>query len=181
LAKKNERHSRSTKFEIDMNSQLTFLDMSSPKKYLGTRRKQKCSQCSGIALRCLRFQRLCLGPKELALLCDDCYPSFLSGIMGKCQCDYCGNVIYKDPHITTCIIVRLPTKAVVLTCSKKCEKRNRKEMVAESASYVCENCGKKESTMSRCSKCGIARYCSRECQVKNWPEHKRKCVKSSRS
>ena len=27
----------------------------------------------------------------------------------------------------------------------------------------------------RCSRCHSERYCGRECQVKHWPEHKRRC------
>mmetsp|Transcript_4735 Transcript_4735/g.5458 ORF Transcript_4735/g.5458 Transcript_4735/m.5458 type:complete len:248 (+) Transcript_4735:84-827(+) len=35
---------------------------------------------------------------------------------------------------------------------------------------VCFNCGKSEgkTKLLRCSKCQVARYCSRECQVANW-------------
>ena len=34
-------------------------------------------------------------------------------------------------------------------------------------------CGAKTST--KCGGCGVARYCSRECQKKDWPRHKTKC------
>jgi sulfatase maturation enzyme AslB (radical SAM superfamily) len=39
------------------------------------------------------------------------------------------------------------------------------------ASPVCFNCGKEESEtlkLNRCSKCHVATYCSKECQVANW-------------
>lgn len=33
---------------------------------------------------------------------------------------------------------------------------------------VCFGCGKQAEKLSRCSKCQVASYCSRECQVSNW-------------
>ena len=32
-----------------------------------------------------------------------------------------------------------------------------------------------DNRMSKCKKCELARYCSRECQKKSWPEHVNKC------
>ena len=29
--------------------------------------------------------------------------------------------------------------------------------------------------MKKCSRCGDARYCNRQCQKKDWPVHKKKC------
>lgn len=28
-----------------------------------------------------------------------------------------------------------------------------------------------------CGKCMVAKYCSKECQKENWPEHKSQCIK----
>ncbi|KAF9228361.1 hypothetical protein BS17DRAFT_773573 [Gyrodon lividus] len=39
----------------------------------------------------------------------------------------------------------------------------------------CQLCGK-EGGLSVCSRCKIVKYCSRECQVKDWKEHKKGCV-----
>lgn len=39
----------------------------------------------------------------------------------------------------------------------------------------CCVCGKQGKL--RCSKCGIARYCDRQCQRAHWPDHKRVCDK----
>ncbi|PRP85944.1 zinc finger MYND domain-containing protein 10 [Planoprotostelium fungivorum] len=43
--------------------------------------------------------------------------------------------------------------------------------------HVCLTCGLKNPG-KRCSKCSAAAYCSRECQVKDWPTHKRICKPS---
>lgn len=38
----------------------------------------------------------------------------------------------------------------------------------------CAKCGKYAT--DRCSRCNIARYCSRECQKEDWKEHKKRCI-----
>lgn len=39
----------------------------------------------------------------------------------------------------------------------------------------CNACGKKILKRKVCKRCNIATYCSKECQVKDWPEHKKEC------
>jgi hypothetical protein len=45
----------------------------------------------------------------------------------------------------------------------------------------CRNCGKVKSdegaNLLRCSRCGIAKYCSAKCQRADWKEHKKLCLK----
>lgn len=40
---------------------------------------------------------------------------------------------------------------------------------------LCGNCNKKAD--KKCSKCEVVYYCCRECQVENWPVHKKQCGK----
>ena len=42
-------------------------------------------------------------------------------------------------------------------------------------SATCENCKGREKKMMVCGQCRQAYYCSRECQKKNWKEHKKIC------
>lgn len=42
-------------------------------------------------------------------------------------------------------------------------------------SYPCNDCGKEGE--KQCARCGDAFYCSRECQVRDWPKHKPACHK----
>ena len=37
------------------------------------------------------------------------------------------------------------------------------------------------TSLRRCTGCGINHYCSKECQLKNWPEHKAFCKVASRA
>lgn len=39
----------------------------------------------------------------------------------------------------------------------------------------CNACKKKILEKKVCGNCNIATYCSKECQVKDWPEHKKEC------
>ena len=56
------------------------------------------------------------------------------------------------------------------------------EQMAEHVCHYCFNMvvrdktGKGMTTLLRCSSCKFARYCSRECQKKAWPSHKKECM-----
>lgn len=41
--------------------------------------------------------------------------------------------------------------------------------------FCCHLCGKKEKTMKYCSRCFYTTYCSKECQIIDWPKHKTIC------
>jgi hypothetical protein len=45
------------------------------------------------------------------------------------------------------------------------------------ACYMCVQCSQPIAKPKRCKSCGIARYCSRECQVAHWDTHKFPCKK----
>ena len=45
----------------------------------------------------------------------------------------------------------------------------------EPKSRVCERCKGKEHKMMVCGRCRKAHYCSRECQKKDWKQHKQSC------
>ncbi|KAJ3100925.1 hypothetical protein HDU96_010186 [Phlyctochytrium bullatum] len=40
---------------------------------------------------------------------------------------------------------------------------------------LCFHCGLRAEGMKKCSKCKVVQYCSRECQVEDWKEHKQIC------
>lgn len=43
--------------------------------------------------------------------------------------------------------------------------------------FICRTCEKRAKDLKQCSRCKIAHYCSTECQVKNWQQHKEICKK----
>lgn len=47
--------------------------------------------------------------------------------------------------------------------------------VASDTAKSCRTCAKTAS-FKLCSRCQIARYCSRECQLQDWPTHKQTCL-----
>lgn len=40
---------------------------------------------------------------------------------------------------------------------------------------ICDYCKSEKNDLKICSKCKLCRYCDKECQVKDWPVHKRRC------
>jgi ankyrin repeat protein len=53
------------------------------------------------------------------------------------------------------------------------------EKILNKITSECELCGCSTKRLSKCSRCEKARYCSRECQVKDYKKHKKECVQSS--
>ncbi|KAI6115235.1 hypothetical protein EDD16DRAFT_1794548 [Pisolithus croceorrhizus] len=47
---------------------------------------------------------------------------------------------------------------------------------ADSALTKCVGCGKGGIPLSACARCKKAKYCSKDCQVKDWKAHKKNCV-----
>jgi len=50
---------------------------------------------------------------------------------------------------------------------------------AKKAARVCQLCGKEAEKMKKCSVCRLVRYCSQECQLEDWKEHKKSCKKAA--
>ena len=52
--------------------------------------------------------------------------------------------------------------------------QSRKKRMESQGYYICSHCFKKGKIL-HCGKCGAGGYCSKECQVAHWPEHKKVC------
>lgn len=71
-------------------------------------------------------------------------------------------------------------------CTKTClkivkELYNNQLFIKANNNYVkasiCYSCNQPYEKLFRCSKCCVSRYCSKECQANDWPEHKKICIK----
>ena len=62
---------------------------------------------------------------------------------------------------------------------KEEEEGGKEEGNTKKAARVCENCDKETSKMQKCSRCRLVRYCSRDCQLADWKEHKKACKKAA--
>ena len=71
-------------------------------------------------------------------------------------------------------LLKFYRKRISCKCLKKIHLVARKTMPKLG---LCCGCGKEKERelLNVCSKCMIAQYCSRECQVSNWPDHESNC------
>ncbi|KAK7455847.1 hypothetical protein VKT23_010884 [Stygiomarasmius scandens] len=65
--------------------------------------------------------------------------------------------------------------AVTAVVTKWVRKRNGEEELPRQGKKCCDGCGKEDVALKNCGRCQVARYCSAECQKKQWPTHKSKC------
>ena len=60
-------------------------------------------------------------------------------------------------------------------CEQCCRKKKKRKIEEED---VCACCGKSE--VEYCSQCQVVPYCSRDCLVKDWPNHSKVCSASNK-
>ncbi|KAJ6501070.1 ankyrin repeat-containing domain protein [Mycena vitilis] len=53
--------------------------------------------------------------------------------------------------------------------------RKRTGVEAPRSEKCCNTCGGSGPSLLHCCRCGIARYCSKECQAQAWPVHRKAC------
>ena len=70
--------------------------------------------------------------------------------------------------------LKIYRKRITCSCLKKMHLEVRKTFPKLG---ICYNCGEKKerSSLMVCSKCRVCHYCSRECQIEDWPSHKCTC------
>ena len=66
------------------------------------------------------------------------------------------------------------SKRTPCSCLKGMHKEARKNSMKMGLCYGCAE-EKERMTLSVCSRCMVAQYCSRECQVATWDEHRDEC------
>ena len=92
------------------------------------------------------------------------------------SCVLCG----KDCHLTICDkIINMEEYVNILklcspTCSRAIVTLTRKKD-GRTLEASCKACKKYVKDLKRCGKCGMVYYCSKECQIKDWKDHKEDC------
>jgi hypothetical protein len=71
-------------------------------------------------------------------------------------------------------LLKFYSKRTTCSCLKKMYSDARKTLPKVGCCYHCDEVKERE-LLSVCSRCRIHHYCSRECQVADWPEHERFC------
>ena len=86
----------------------------------------------------------------------------------------------KRRHLTAGIssnerdLLKFYRKRVTCKCLKRMHLESRKSTPKMARCFNC-NVEKERASLSVCSRCMIAEYCSRECHVANWDQHRRDC------
>ena len=76
--------------------------------------------------------------------------------------------------------IKFYRKRTSCKCLKKMHLEARKTMPKLSNCYNCDK-HMERVALSVCSRCMVSQYCSRECQVADWPSHKRHCDLTQRA
>jgi hypothetical protein len=70
-------------------------------------------------------------------------------------------------------------------CNVRCNTRAEEELASvlklKEQCVICASCLKRQGTMARCGQCHITRYCSKDCQKKDWVKHKQMCFSKTLS
>jgi len=102
----------------------------------------------------------------------------------KCPCAGGKKTLFKVNTFTRCDIVGFRFKLGTEEYFKKKEEEEEQEKEEEKKKEAEKKKQKKQcrfceipNARNKCAKCGVARYCDRECQSADWKEHQKTCGK----
>ena len=80
------------------------------------------------------------------------------------------------------IAAKQETKHFIKDASNKwdnaCMENGREKRLYSGKGRLCESCGAQDcdKALMQCARCSVAYYCSKDCQVRHWKEHKPRCL-----
>ena len=102
------------------------------------------------------------------------------------KCDYCKEIVQFTEQCTKCSKVEY--------CSEDCRTKHwpshsrdcKTSKIGKSSNFTdflatkprCSFCDNFSDALKKCKRCGVAQYCGKECQTKDWPQHKMECNKA---
>ena len=89
------------------------------------------------------------------------------------NCSRCGKVQYCDRD---CQTRHWPKHKKVCTDTMKLQSCDTSKNTSVDHLLKCAFCKKLSDNLKNCSRCGRVQYCNRDCQAKDWPEHKKVCT-----
>ena len=151
----------------------------------GARRTTKCAGCSDLQCKSCRITRMSR-PAEARRCYESMVPCpLLSPQLPPPPCSWCGYPTHMICDWCPMAIGRgLPAMQVCSECDKMvgmcrvCYSVRQYETQGEKQS--CASCGTNRGRhrgqhLSKCGKCFLTRYCSTDCQKKDWEHHKKFC------
>ena len=102
------------------------------------------------------------------------------------KCTGCGEVQYCNrqcqeknwlDHKPNCYKPRdsTPDRGVISGSKNSSPTLKTSSVVGAAPNDTCTQCGAQSADLRKCTKCGKVQYCDKECQKKNWKEHKPMC------
>ena len=104
----------------------------------------------------------------------DCTGDIIASIYSRNAASKCRDIEYYYISNNKRDILKFYRKRTTCKCLKKMHLEARKCLLKKG---ICSRC-KHEAvrwSLSVCSKCMVTQYCTRECQVADWPEHEENC------
>jgi len=94
---------------------------------------------------------------------------------------FCAKVVLSDKNITKRKKQRLNIVKNLMDPEKHNYSEKQKEIIKNvHPDLICPVCKIIQKNMKKCSRCRNTYYCSRECQTKDWKEHKKVCKKKDK-
>lgn len=126
---------------------------------------KKCEKCEKVTNKSIRY-----GNDKEVYFCSQHF-----NVDKKGKCCLCNEMPKKSGSLFRCNQEGEPEINHYVCEDKQC-RHYMKVIIQEENKPKCKSCSKNYVSLKCCSKCKNVFYCTRECQVKDFPQHKLICV-----